>query len=332
MNRSILPLVGVMLAACSSSTPTTTPPQDAAIDAQTADTVTMEDSSVVDVPVTQDVPAADVPTSPSCGTEQPTVSGITATEGLVIGPDGTIYYSQSGGVGRLRPGAGMAPEPRWARVTGATSVWGLALDPVRQRLYVGAESARKIYSVDLSTDPPTSSEFLASAGQPNGLTLGSGGVLWYTDFSGGHVYRVTPEGMRTRVTTSTISGADGIAFGPDGALYVTSYGAGTVVRLELTDNMETARTVVATNARGADGLNFDAMGRMYVGGNGQVLRYDSDGSNRTVVMGGLAGAIANVEFGVGALSCTDLYVASGAAMVRLTVDSRGADVPWHHAP
>lgn len=339
MKRSLIFSLCASLAACSSSSPPSTTGQDSGTDVPVIDTPVVTDGEA-DTPTPQDQPPADVPMTPRCGTAQPNISSIRNTEGLVIGPDGTIYYSQSTGVGRLRAGDGMVPEPQWGRIDGATQVWGLALDPTRQRLYVGVPSARKIYSLDLSTDPPASSEFVAAAGSPNGLTLGPDGALWYTDFSSpGHVYRVSPEGMKTRVTASGISGADGIAFNAEGALFVTSYGGYTVVRLTLDgSNMESGRTVVATglgsgSSGGPDGLNFDAMGRMYVGGFGSVVRLDADGGNRTTIsMGSLGGGVANVEFGVGALPCTDLYVARSGALLRISVDTPGADVPWHRAP
>lgn len=131
--------------------------------------------------------------------------------------------------------------------------------------------------------------------------------------------------------TGPISGADGIAFGTDGKLYVTQYGgAGGVWRLELENNVETSRVnLVRSGVAGADGLAFDAMGRFYVTAGGQLTRYDPDGSGAAVLRDGLSSA-ANIEFGVGALPCTDIYVATGRGLVRYEMgDTPGAAVPWH---
>lgn len=329
MNRAIFPTLCMLLAACSSTNTPPTTTQDAGTDTPAVDAPVEVDGATADTPAPQDVPPADVPMTSRCGTAQPDVSSISNTEGLVIGPDGTIYFSQSNAVGRLRPG--MAVEPTWVAVT-ASTMWGLAIDPSMNRLYVGSPANGTIYKVDMASDPPMVSRFIGSAGQPNGLTLGTDGALWYTDFGGGHVYRVTADGTKTRVTTSTIAGADGIAFAADGSLLVTSYNAGTVVRLTLDSNMETARAVVARGLSGPDGLNLDAMGRMYVGGGGRVVRLDADGSNPMTLMMGAGSGVANVEFGVGALPCTDLYVARSGALLRISVDTPGADVPWHRAP
>jgi sugar lactone lactonase YvrE len=265
-----------------------------------------------------------------CGAMRPDVSNIAGTEGLVIGPDGTIYYSQPNAVGRLRPG--QAQEDGWATLPGNTdTVWGLALDVANRRLYAGSPTARAIYAVDLDAASPMGTVYLMNAGQPNGLTIGLDGALWYTDFGGGNVYRVPAMGMRTRVTTSAIANANGLAFGPDGALYVVSYSAGTLLRLEVSGGMETGRRMVASALGNPDGLAFDAMGRIYVTNNGAgtLTRLDADGSNPMRLLGGIRAA-ASIEFGAGALRCSDIYVASSGALARFEMgDAPGADVPWH---
>ena len=317
------------LAACSSNPPNTGGDASIAADVVAAD-VAVQDAGAPpsDAPSATDVPtAADVPAT-ACGTERPTITGIRGTEGLVIGPDGTIYYSQNGAVGRLAPGG--SPENRWVALSGASTVWGLALDPSRQRLYVGSPGNTSIFAVDMSADPPTASVLLRNAGQPNGLTLAANGDVVYSDFSGGHVYRVTPDGMRAQVTTARISGANGVAFGPDGSLYVDSYSGGTLIKLTLTGGMESGRETVASSLGSPDGLAFDADGRIYVGDNrGRLIRLDADGANPEVLGMGISAA-ANVEFGAGPLNCTDIYVASGGTLFRYTMGTaRGAAVPWH---
>lgn len=321
------------LSACSSTPSSSTGDAATALDAAVTvdaatDAPTAADAEADAVAATDTPTPSDLPSTGACGTERPTISGIRGTEGLVIGPDGTIYYSQSGAVGRLTPGG--SAEARWVTLQGASTVWGLALDTERQRLYVGSPATMSIFVVDLAATPPTATRFLGSAGQPNGLTMGPDGILFYSDFGGGHVYRVTPEGMRTQVTMSRIAGANGVAFGPDGMLYVDSYQAGTLLRLTLTDGRESARQTVASGLGSPDGLAFDADGRIYVGDNrGRLIRLDADGSNPEVLGMGISAA-ANVEFGAGALPCTDIYVASGGTLFRYTMGTtRGASVPWH---
>lgn len=329
--RRALPFAFALVAACSSDP--AVPPTDSGTDLGTqADVQPGADvPASVDVPVAADVPVtADAGPSPTCGTERPTISAVRGTEGLVIAADGTIYFSQARAVGRVRPG--MPPEATWATLPmAASTVWGLALDVANNRLYVGSPATGTIYAVDVTADAPTGTVYLSGAGSPNGLTMGPDGALYYTNFSGsGHVYRVV-DGMRAQVTTASISQPNGLAFHRDGSLYVESYATGTLFKLTLSGNRETARETVATGLGNPDGLAFDAMDRIYVGdnGGGRLIRLDADGSNPEVLRTGIAAA-ANVEFGSGALPCTDIYVASRNALVRYEMgDTNGARVPWH---
>ncbi len=294
--------------------------------------IAMDTPIVTDTPAPTDTPVpTDTPTG-ACGTGRPTITGITGTEGLVIAADGTIYYSQSGAVGRVRPG--MPAQNRWTILgAGTGTVWGLAIDAPNHRLYAGVPGGTGlIYSIDLNAATPTATPLGFAAGGANGLTMGSDGFLYYSDFSGNNVYRVSSTGVRTRVTTSAISQANGVAFGPDGALYVDSYATGQVFRLVLTAGMESGRTVAAMGAGSPDGLAFDAMGRIYVSNNagGQLYRYNADGTGRITLLTGISAA-ANIEFGAGALNCMDIYVASSGMLQRYTMGTTaGADVPWHH--
>lgn len=268
-----------------------------------------------------------------CGMDRPTLP-TTATEGLVIGPDGTIYFSAAGSVRVMRPGM---PAAQLVALQGASTVWGLALDAANNKLYVGVPSSRRIDVVDLAATPPTATTFVSGAGAPNGLTMGPDGALWYTDFTAaGHVYRVSSDGMRTRVTNAMmpIRNPNGLAFDREGNLYVDSYMDGIVIRLTLANNMESGRTTIqpmGASIGSPDGLALDAMGRLYVTNNsgGTLVRMDADGSNAVVLRTGMPAA-ANIDFGVGALPCTDIYVATGRGLARYEMgDTPGAAVPWH---
>lgn len=259
-----------------------------------------------------------------CGADRPDVSGIRGTEGLVIARDGTLYYSTGSSVGRLRPGE--AREDAWSLVMGMR-VWGLTLDATNETLFAGVPGSG-VYSVDVATARSTR---IVSGGSPNGLAIGPDGALYYSDFGGDAVYRVLPDGSdRAMVTASPIAAANGVAFEADGALLVASYASGTLLRLRLTDGVETDRATVASRLGSPDGVALDALGRIYVTDNsgGTLTRLEADGSG-PVVLATRISAAAAIEFGAGVLDCEDVYVATSGALVRHDGDTRGAAVPWH---
>jgi sugar lactone lactonase YvrE len=266
----------------------------------------------------------------ACGTAQADLSMVSGSEGLVIDADGTVYFSQTAAVGRLTPGATGKLDKAWAKLMGATTVWGLAIDHAAKALYAGSPATSTVYKVTLE-DTPTVTSLVTKAGQPNGLTMGPDGALYYTDFTAmGNVFRVTADGTRTMVTTTPINQPNGLAFGADGALYVDAYAMGAVLKLTIAAGMETARaTFVAMGAvPSADGLGFDANGNAYVGFAAGVSRVSADGKTLTSLA---KGGTANVEFGAGALDCKDLYAVTGGKIVRIPNDVAGAPVPWHIA-
>lgn len=287
---------------------------------------------MTDTPGGTDTPGTDGGGGGGCtGTARPDVSAIRGTEGLIVARDGTIYYSQSGAVGRLAPGG--SPENDWVSLPGSSgTVWGIALDAANETLYVGSPSAGTIYSVDLTAATPAATAFVTSAGQPNGLTVGPDGALYYSNFGGGRVMRVEATGgTPTQVTTSGIPGANGVAFDTDGTLLVCSYSTGNLFRLTLTSGAETGRTMAATGLGAPDGVALDANGDFWVtdNGAGRVLFVDRDTGMVNPVMPGI-GSAASLDFGAGALRCGDLYVSSSGAMRRLEdVGVDGADVLWH---
>jgi sugar lactone lactonase YvrE len=267
----------------------------------------------------------------ACGTAQADLSAVSGTEGIAIDADGTVYFSQSSAVGRLTPGAAGKLDKEWVKLPAASTVWGLAIDHAAKALYAGSPSTQTIYKITLE-DVPTVTPLVKTAGQPNGLTMGPDGALYYSDFRVmGNIYRVTSDGARTMVTTTPINQPDGVAFGPDGALYVDEFQDGGVLKLTLTAGVETARAdfVAKGMVSAADGLAFDADGNAYVGFAGGVSRVSPDGKTLTNLA---KGGTANVEFGAGALDCKDIYAVTGMKIVRVPNTIAGAPVPWHISP
>jgi len=267
----------------------------------------------------------DTPSVATCGTAQPDVSGIRGTEGLIIGRDGTIYYSQSGGVGRMTPDG--TQEDDWVSLSGARTVWGLALDAANETLYVGSPSAGSVFAVTVATGAVAT--FVASAGEPNGLTVGPDGALYFSDFGGGAVRRATSSGMTT-VTTSSIPQANGVAFDAEGRLIVLSYGSGRLLRLTLVDGVESSREAMLASGLGnPDGVALDANGDFWVTDYSGSLRHVIAATGANTNQLGSISAAASVDFGAGPLDCNDIYIASSGAVRRFSTGLEGANVLWH---
>jgi lysophospholipase L1-like esterase len=276
--------------------------------------------------------AADSPVV--CGGARPSLSAIPTAEGLVIAPDGTIYFSQpfvgdnQTFLARYAPPYERPPDLRWLDLGG--NALGITLDPARNVLYAGSRTARKLFAVTLSGAPTVKPLADVEEGI-NGVTLGTDGSVYYTDQKGGHVYRVTAEGTKTQVTTTPLVEPNGLAFSPESALYVVSWTRPEITRLTVTNGAEAGREVFATLPQSkADGIAFDARGRMYVTASSTLYEIARDG-NVVAPLGKSAGA--NIDFGAGALSCSDMYIAGNGQGLRLFAhDGPGLEVPWHRAP
>jgi sugar lactone lactonase YvrE len=289
---------------------------DAALDAA---------SSTPDAAMTGD----DAGMTTACGGARPDVSGVTGTEGLVIARDGTLYYSQGGAVGRLTPD-GMQDDTFVVLPRGSSTVWGLVLDAANEHLYVGSPGNATIFDIDLTAATPTPVALVTRAGQPNGLTLGPDGALYYSDFGGGRVMRVALPDGGTPTMVASVPSANGVAFDDEGRLLVCNYGGGQLLRLTLSAGVEASRETVGSRLGRPDGVALDAEGTIYVtdNGGGRLLRLGADGTPTVLRMG--ISAAASLEFGTGPLDCEDVYVASSGALARYEMGTvRGRALPWH---
>jgi hypothetical protein len=263
----------------------------------------------------------------ACGTTPAgfDLSKIGHTEGLVVGPDGTVYFSdQATHIIRYAPPYDKAPET-WVTIPGA-QILGIMLDPKAKVLYAGARMSKKLYKID-TTDPTKMMAIADVEAGVNGLTMGDDGSVFYSDQDSGMIYRVTADGMKAAVTKTGVTQADGIAFGPDKQLYVIPFLKNPpITRLKLENNVEVMREVYATVTGGGngDGIAFDKDGNLYV--TAGVLWKISAADKMATMVNASGGA--NVEFGAGALACTQLIWASTPPKT-IVAPAAGLDVYWH---
>src|SRR4051794_14800166 len=132
------------------------------------------------LPLASSARAAD---PPRCGTDRPGLQDIKTAEGLVIAPDGTIYFTQPYGagassfLGRYRAPY-TRPELQWLDLGG--KALGITIDPRRKMLYAGSRDRKKLLAIPLA-DSPEVRELADVEPAINGLTLGEDGAVYYTD-------------------------------------------------------------------------------------------------------------------------------------------------------
>ena len=272
-----------------------------------------------------DMATADMAIVPGgCGNYVAAANTTGGAEGIVVTPEGTLYFSQAGQgqhIGRIRPG--MPVERTWVQV--GPNVLGITYDPKRKLIYagrrgMGTASPPAVLKIDVSgprrwwgrwrLPPPP------STASPWVKTRPSITPRRWAATSAGSPTSAKP----SLVNASPLPGnPNGLAFGPDGKLYIVYFsGNNQVTRLTLTNGGETGREVFLANvgAAGADGIAFDDMGRLYVTAGGQLRRIRAPAMGAAQVDMMMASNGANIEFGVGALSCNDVYVGSGNAGIR----------------
>src|ERR1019366_8533230 len=82
--------------------------------------------------------------------------------------------------------------------------------------------------------PPPITEFATptALSEPSFMTIGPDGALWFTEFTGNKIGRITTAGAITECPIPTAAvGPDGITAGPDGALRVTEYNLNKIGRI-----------------------------------------------------------------------------------------------------
>jgi sugar lactone lactonase YvrE len=311
-----------------------------ASDGQPADvTLTVDMPLPVDtppLPPDMAVPAVDMPPArPGCGSDRPDITGIQNANGLAIGMDGTIYFTQSaapvGWVGRLRPG--MPVESRWVSVPDGAQLWGLAVDSMRQRLYVASASGHIIHQIALGGATPTLAPFTRDVDLPNKLVVGAGGVVYFAD-SDTKIYRVQPTGdlYESSARGYGNNASAGLAFTKTGDMLVGTLSNGQLFKVTLDGGIERTRNPLGSFRGWIEAIALDETGRIYVSNHGatgaesQVIRLNADGAAPMPLLDGPA--FRGLAFGRGALDCRDLYVASQSGPLRrITTDSYGLPVP-----
>ena len=162
-------------------------------------------------------------------------AGITADarpKGIAAGPDGNLWFTEYDGdrIGRITP-AGTVTEFTAGITPGA--------DPGRHHRRPGRQPlVHRVRRQPDRADHPRRRRHRVRAGitagaGPRGITAGPDGNLWFTEYDGDRIGRITPAGVVTEFSAGITAGAGprGIAAGPDGNLWFTEFAGDRIGRI-----------------------------------------------------------------------------------------------------
>ncbi len=156
-------------------------------------------------------------------------------EGIAAGPDGNMWFTETCGnkIGRITPTGTITEFP--LPNTNASGPRGIAAGPDGNLWFTegtgppGCPPGRvgRITPDGTITEyplPQPSNQRLAPTDHgscPRGIAAGPDGNLWFTEYAGSAIGRITPDGTITEYPLPTFGGPEGIAAGPDGNMWFT---------------------------------------------------------------------------------------------------------------
>ena len=237
-------------------------------------------------------------------------------ESITSTTDGTLY------VGRVGDGGIVRVKPRTAESTifvqpgasGSRSILGVFADEASSTLRacsndlsasggpaIGRDTGSALKGFDLKTGVGKHSVSLpGSHAFCNNITMDAKGSVYITDSANPAILKLSPGATTFEVFAQDSAfsspqggiGLDGIAFGSDGDLYVTTYTAGELLRVEVKDG----RAGRITTLPGTSHLEFpDALRTL--GSNNSFLLIEGSGRLDRVVIQGNAFAVTPIRGG-----------------------------------
>jgi sugar lactone lactonase YvrE len=228
----------------------------------------------------------------------PFATGLHQVDNPVFDRDGNLYVTYSGTRGQQVPVSIFRVRPNGTReafCTGLVNPTSMAFGP-DGHLYVSSRFEGMVYRVDRDGH---AMPFATDLGVPCGLAFDRDGRLLVGDRSG-TIFRVDPAGQATMVASVPSSvAAFHLAFGPDGALYVTAPTLSPYDSVFRVDG-EGGVTIRHTGFGRPQGISFGPEGDLFVvealAGASGIYRLPPTGPPELVLAGpGLVGLAFGVE-------------------------------------
>jgi uncharacterized repeat protein (TIGR01451 family) len=212
---------------------------------------------------------------PAVITEFPLNTALPAPQGIAAGPDGALWYTDTGAnkIGRVSTTGGVTefslPTPlsdpkgivagpdgnlwftefgvdRIARITtgGVITEFQLTLNSGPSDIAVGSDGA--LWFTESASDQigritvtGTVTEFIVPGGgsTPFGIAAGPDGQLWFTEFDSNEIGAITTAGVVTEFTSGAATQPTGITTGPDGNLWFGSNAGSFIGRITPTGTL-----------------------------------------------------------------------------------------------
>ncbi|MEO3798291.1 NHL repeat-containing protein [Nonomuraea sp. B10E15] len=176
------------------------------------------------------------------------------------------------------------------------------------------ETSRTPPASPLASSGAASAAIHTGFSAPTGLAFAPDGTLYVSNWSGGTVERVTPDGARS--TFAEVSAPAGLALDTKGNLYVASYSGDTVYRISPAGR----RQEFATGFHTPTGIGFDSRGNLLVcnRASNEIMRVAPDGTVSRVA-GGLSTPVGVAEDARGTIFVANY---TGGTLSRIGRDGR----------
>lgn len=242
---------------------------------------------------------ADCDALPDPGLPYSVINGIKATEDLAFDDEGFLVGASSNSLFKSSYDGDF--EIFMAGADGFIA--GLRALPCGDIVY---SNQSEIYRVDEDTGQKT---MVAGGLQySNGIEIGLDGMIYTAEQNGGTVTRIDPDTGEREYVAQALNNPNGLSFSPDyRTLYVGSFGAGTIWKIEFDGAGEAGEVSVFTYNVGTgalDGMGVDACGNIYVCDYGQIHIFrispdDPDDHVDLVDLGADSSWIPNFQWGSG---------------------------------
>ena len=167
------------------------------------------------------VPAAATADPVGAITEHPLPTAESAPQGIAVGPDGNLWFTETQGnrIGRITPGGAIT---EFALPNDGSSPEGITAGPDGNLWFTEGPGNR----IGRITTAGTITEFPLphATSNPAGIAVGPDGNVWFTEFGGNRVGKITTSGVIAEFGLPTPGSAPvAIVTGPDGNLWFTEF-------------------------------------------------------------------------------------------------------------